>query len=177
MLAIYFKATKRNVGLDSWIMECVKRNCRIDLIVFGDQKNYSSTADWSSQTSLVFLSPVLLIRMNSLTADEKPCSWSDKEESPRCFHCCALVFSKACYRPNPPLSPIISLLSPLELQKCILFRWQLNINLSEYFVNFLSQFPSFRNLVCSYSWIPLSNSYQDKLFCQQLLLDFVFLRS
>lgn len=51
-------------------MECLKCNCRIDLIVFGDQKYYSSTADWSSQTSLVFLSPVLLIRMNSLMADE-----------------------------------------------------------------------------------------------------------
>lgn len=116
---------RRPKGMLDWTVElwnCVKRNCRIDLIVFGDQKNYSSTADWSNQTSLVFLSPVLLIRMNSLMADEKPCSWSDKEESPRCFHCCALVFSKACYRPNPPLSPIISLLSPLELQKCILFR-------------------------------------------------------
>lgn len=84
-------------------MECLKCNCRIDLIVFGDQKNYSSTADWSNQTSLVFLSPVLLIRMNSLMADEKSCSWSDKEESPRCFHCYALVFSKACFLPNPPL--------------------------------------------------------------------------
>lgn len=40
-------------------MECLKCNCRFDLIVFGGQKDYSSTADESNQTLLVFLSTVL----------------------------------------------------------------------------------------------------------------------